>query len=208
MPEIGYFQLEFFDMRKEQDILGPFEPNDFLRKYVEDNPRTRELYNKVEDKPFTFIINKIDDFVNKIEFPTGQSLRTDNYEVFFITEGYSKLEYNLHLVKQVAGEIRFAQPGSIATMLGQSDQLKGYFLLFAQNFISLLNEYKLVSNLSFFFTGSKPVFKLSKELKAKVTQTFDYLIELYQEPDYDKKSLIICSYVTTILLEIDFEFRQ
>lgn len=187
-------------MRKYKDI-GIYSVKEFADTYFESNEFGAKLKQQIPQiDSCLFFINKMEDGVKAINFPKKR-LRSNYFEIFFITQSYCILDYNLQEIHQKANQIRFSSPGSFSSIKEMSKDIQGYYLSFDEDFIRLVNNIDFLPNLSFFFSDVYPVVELDGQTLAHFTNILDYLLILSNQRNNQEKDKIISAYLTAFLLE-------
>jgi AraC family transcriptional regulator, transcriptional activator of pobA len=186
-------------------------PQLFLKDYFDHNQMEVDGFNvnaiTTKEKSCFFLISAIETGKKYISFPK-QSIKTNFYEIIFVTKGYNVVTDNLNEFTQIKNQIRFVSPGKITSVKELSDDVEGFYLLFDQVFIdTYYGTANLLNSFRFFDLDALSIFSLTDAQANFFTIIFDK-IKADFTTNYENSKQIICQYLVSVLKECHLFYEK
>jgi AraC family transcriptional regulator, transcriptional activator of pobA len=186
-------------------------PQRFVRDYFDHNQMAQDGFNvnAITPKELNcfFVISAIEAASKYINFPK-ESVKTNFYEIIFITNGYNVVTDNLNEFQQQQNQIRFIAPGKITSVKELSTDIKGFYLLFDQSFIdSFSGISNLLNSFRFFDLDALSIFNLTVHQAIFFNIIFEKINQDFNT-NYETNRSIICQYLISVLKECGLEYEK
>ena len=186
-------------------------PQIFVKDYFDHNLMKKDGFNvdsiSTKDNSCFFVISAIEAGKKYIKFPK-ESIKTNFYEIIFITNGYNTATDNLNEVRIEKNQIRFIAPGKITSVKELSTDIEGFYILFDQSFIDTFSGVSnLLNSLRFFDLDALSIFSLTNEQ----ANFFKIVLEKIKQDfntNYEISKQIICYYLVSILKECNLHYEK
>ncbi len=154
-----------------------------------------------------FVIAAIEAGKKYIKFPK-ESIKTNFYEIIFITNGYNIATDNLNEVRIEKNQIRFIAPGKITSVKELSNDVEGFYILFDQSFIDTFSGVSnLLNSFRFFDLDAFSVFSLTDQQAIFFSIILDKIKQDFNE-NYETSKQIICQYLVSVLKDCNQHYEK
>ncbi len=182
-----------------------------MKDYFDHNLMAKDGFNvgaiTPQEPNCFFVISAIEAASKYINFPK-ESVKTNFYEIIFITNGFNIVTDNLNDFQQEKNQIRFIAPGKITSVKELSNDIKGYYLLFDQSFIDNFSGISnLLNSFRFFDLDALSIFNLSERQTSFFNVVFEKINQDFSS-SYETSKQIICQYLIAILKECSLQYEK
>ena len=186
-------------------------PQLFLKDYFDHNLMEQDNFNvdsvTTKSQNCFFVIATIEAGKKYIKFPK-ESIKTNFYEIIFITNGYNIATDNLNEVRIEKNQIRFIAPGKITSIKELSSDIEGFYILFDQSFIDTFSGVSnLLNSFRFFDLDALSTFSLTDSQANFFSLVLDKVKKDYNT-NYEASKLIICQYLIAMLKECNQHYEK
>ncbi len=186
-------------------------PQLFLKDYFDHNMMNQDNFNvdsiTIKTPNCFFVISAIEAAIKYIKFPK-QSIKTNVYEIIFITNGFNIVTDNLNEFKVEKNQIRFIAPGKITSVKEFSDDIEGFYILFDKSFIDTFSGVSnLLNSFRFFDLDALSIFSLT-DAQAIFFRIVLQKVKYEYDTNYETSKQIICQYLVSILTECNQHYEK
>jgi AraC family transcriptional regulator, transcriptional activator of pobA len=186
-------------------------PQLFVKDYFDHNLMAKDGFNINAITPQQpncfFVIAAIEAGKKYINFPK-ESIKTNFYEIIFITKGYNIATDNLFEFRIEKNQIRFISPGKITSVKELSNDVEGFYILFDQSFIDTFSGVSnLLNSFRFFDLDALSILNLTQD-QATFFSTIFKKIKLDFTSNYENSKQVICQYLLALLKECSLYYEK
>lgn len=161
----------------------------------------------IKESSCFFLVLPIEAGKKYINFPK-QSIKTNYYEIIFITNGYNIATDNLNEFRQEKNQIRFIAPGKITSVKELSEDITGFYFLFDRQFIDTYSgTSNLLDTFRFFDLDAVSVFSLTEQQTDFFKIIFEKIKNDFND-NYQTSKQIICQYLISVLKECNLYYEK
>jgi AraC family transcriptional regulator, transcriptional activator of pobA len=186
-------------------------PQLFVKDYFDHNLMAQDGFNvasiSTKEQTCFFVIAAIEAGKKYIKFPK-ESIKTNFYEIIFITNGYNVAADNLNEFKIEKNQIRFISPGKITSVKELSNDIEGFYILFDQSFIDTFSGVSnLLNSFRFFDLDAVSIFSLTDQQANFFSIIFEKIKQDFND-NYETSKQIICQYLVSVLKECALHYEK
>jgi AraC family transcriptional regulator, transcriptional activator of pobA len=186
-------------------------PDFFVKTYFDHTLMKQDNFNvdliTTKAQNCFFVIASIEAGRKYINFPK-ESIKTNFYEIIFVTNGFNIATDNLNEVRIEKNQIRFIAPGKITSIKELSEDIEGFYILFDQSFIDTFSGVSnLLNSFRYFDLDALSTFSLT-DAQADFFKIVLSKIKIDFNTNYEASKQIICQYLVSILKECNQHYEK
>jgi AraC family transcriptional regulator, transcriptional activator of pobA len=187
------------------------DPQLFVKDYFDHSLMKQDNFNvdliTTKAQNCFFVIASIEAGRKYINFPK-ESIKTNFYEIIFVTNGFNIATDNLNEVRIEKNQIRFIAPGKITSIKELSEDIEGFYILFDQSFIDTFSGVSnLLNSFRYFDLDALSTFSLT-DVQADFFKIVLSKIKIDFNTNYEASKQIICQYLVSILKECNQHYEK